>query len=326
MQKQGFDFQTSSDEVVSGVNLSGRVAVVTGASSGLGLETAKQLAVAKAKVVLIARSQQGLDKAIEEVKLAVPDAQLDSFTLDLADFDSVNAAAKAIADSYSELHLLINNAGLMACPLSRNADGYEMQFAANYLGHFLFTEKLMHLLLLGAKQQGAVRVINLSSGGHKIADIDFSDPNFEQREYDKWQAYGQAKTACGLLSTLLVQRYADQGLQSFAVHPGMIATNLGRHLTEDDYKEMMEEIKASGSSPFYKSIPQGAATSLWAATNAELDDKNGEYLENCQLAKKVTDPSLDKAKAEEGYMDYVVCTESAQRLLELSQSLLTKYL
>jgi NAD(P)-dependent dehydrogenase (short-subunit alcohol dehydrogenase family) len=266
--------ETTADEVLDGVDLTGTVAVVTGASSGIGAETARALAAAGATVVAATRDAG----------------------LDLASLAAVEAFARSVVDAHDRIGLLINNAGVMAAPFGRTADGFEQQFGINHLGHFLLTALLAPALVAGAP----ARVVNLSSGGHRMSDIGWDDPNYETRPYDKWQAYGQSKTANILFTVGLERRLGPVGVHSYAVHPGMIATNLGRHLDRSDYQALKDRAKRSpgGGLPGYKSIPAGAATTVYAATAPELEGRGGSYLADCAVTDDHAPWALDPASAD----------------------------
>ncbi len=225
MQGDTFDANTTAHEVLAGQQLQGVRILVTGGSGGLGKEAARALAAKGAEVILAARSADKLVQARTDIVDATGNANVATLVLDLASLDSVRAAAAEFLSRYQRLDVLINNAGVMASPLLRTADGFEMQFGVCHLGHFLFTGLIMPALLEAAP----ARIVNLSSAGHQIADVDFDDPNYLQRDYDKWQAYGQAKSANVLFSVALNQRLAAKGVSSYAVHPGAIAeTELAR--------------------------------------------------------------------------------------------------
>jgi NAD(P)-dependent dehydrogenase (short-subunit alcohol dehydrogenase family) len=288
-------FETTTDEVLEGVDLHGKLAIVTGASTGLGLETARALAAAGAHVVLAGRDAARVDAALATVRDHVPDAQLEVGMLDLTSLDSVRGFASSYASTHAGLHLLINNAGVMYTPRERTADGFEMQFGTNHVGHFLLTCLLVPQLLADPPS----RVVNLSSGGHRGSDIVWDDPNFERREYDKFSAYGQSKTANILFSVELERRLGDRGVHAYAVHPGMISTELGRYMSEDDFAALMERAKQgpSGGMPPRKTVAQGAATSVWAATAPELDARGGTYLADCQVSDDHAPWALDPESA-----------------------------
>jgi NAD(P)-dependent dehydrogenase (short-subunit alcohol dehydrogenase family) len=298
-------FETTTVDVLEGVDLRGKVAMVTGASTGLGLETSRALASVGARVVMAGRDRSRIDAALATVQDDVPDAQLEPGEVDLASLDSVRAFAAAFASTHDRLHLLINNAGVMYTPFEHTAEGFEMQFGTNHLGHFLLTNLLVPQLLADPPS----RVVNLSSGGHMGSDIVWDDVNFERRDYDKFSAYGQSKTANILFSVELDRRLADRGVHAYAVHPGMIATELGRHMTKDDFQALIDRAKSapSGGLPPYKTVEQGAATSVWAATAPELDTQGGTYLADAE----VTDQHAPWARD----------PESARRLWALSEEM-----
>ena len=279
-----FNANSTTNEVIAGISLDGRVAVVTGASAGLGIETARVLAQADATVLLVARDRAKLAPVLQSLREQLPGARLESALMDLADLDSVRAAAADIAVRYPQIHLLVNNAGVMACPPGRTAQGFELQFGTNHVGHFLFTGLLLPALQAAAAASGQEsRVIALSSAGHRFAGVDFDDPNFERREYSKWSAYGQSKTANALFAVGLDARAKDRGVRAFSVHPGVIMTELGRHVQPEDW-ETLKAARPSREEMTYKSIEQGAATTVWAATSPLLQGLGGLYLEDCHIA------------------------------------------
>jgi NAD(P)-dependent dehydrogenase (short-subunit alcohol dehydrogenase family) len=298
-------FETTTDEVLAGVDLQGTVALVTGATTGLGLETARALAAAGAAVTLAVRTDERGTAAEATIRERVPAALLECGLVDLTVQASVREFAQWFSARHDRLNLLINNAGVMATPFVRTVDGFELQFATNHLGHFLLTNLLTPLLLAGAPS----RVVNLSSGGHRGSDIIWDDPNYERRDYDKFESYGQSKTANILFSVELDRRLSNRGVHSYAVHPGMIATELGRHMTRDDFRAISERAKRSpsGGLPQRKSIESGAATSVWAATADELRELGGVYCEDCAVSDQHAPWALD--------------AESARRLWELSETL-----
>ncbi len=298
-------FETTTADVLEGVDLHDKVAIVTGASTGLGLETARALAATGAHVVLAGRDAARVDAATTTVLDDVPGAELEAGMLDLTSLDSVRGFAEWFGATHTSLHLLINNAGVMYTPFERTAEGFEMQFGTNHVGHFLLTCLLVPQLLADPPS----RVVNLSSGGHRGSDIVWDDPNYERRDYDKFSAYGQSKTANILFSVELERRLGDRGVHAYAVHPGMISTELGRYMTKDDFSALMERAKAgpSGGMPPRKTVEQGAATSVWAATAPELDAEGGTYLADCQVSEDHAPWALDP--------------ESAARLWTLSEEL-----
>ncbi len=281
-----FGAESTTDDVLAGVDLTGRTAVVTGATTGIGIETARALAAAGATVVLTARDADKGEAARATIAGQVPEAasggRLDVGVLELGSLASVRAFAAWCTERHPVVHLLVNNAGVMMTPLGRTANGFETQFGTNHLGHFLLTNLLTPSLIAGAPS----RVVNLSSGGHLGSDIVWDDPNYERRPYDKFEAYGQSKTANILFAAELDRRLEAQGVHAFSVHPGMIPTDLGRHMTKDDFAALKARASRSpgGTLPAYKTIPAGAATSVWAATAPELDAHGGAYLADCQVA------------------------------------------
>jgi len=305
-----FDAQSTSDEVIRGISLSGKCAVVTGASSGLGVETCRVLAAAGAEVLMLARDAQKLKSVEQALREGNPSAMLRTLTMDLADLDSVRAAAADLRVDYPRIHLLVNNAGVMACPLAHTAQGFEMQFGTNHLGHFLLTCLLAPSLVAAAPS----RVVTLSSAGHKFAPVNFEDPAYRERSYDKWQAYGESKTANALFTVGLEARLGSAGVHAYAVHPGAIMTQLGRHMDEADYQMLMS--RAPATKPLeLKTVEQGAATSVWAATSPSLEGRGGLYLENCHIAEPAT------SSGDSGVESYAIDATDAERLWVLSESL-----
>jgi len=289
-------FAATSDDVLSGVDLRGKVAVVTGASGGLGLETARALAQAGAEVVLAARDAAKTSAALATIRAQVPGTKLGSCVLDLTSLASVRAAAHDLLVKHPRIDLLINNAGVMATPLARTADGFELQLGTNHLGHFVFTCLLVPAILAAAP----ARIVNLSSGGHLISDVLWDDPSFTKHPYEKWVAYGQSKTANVLFTVELERRLGERGVHAYAVHPGMIMTDLGRHLTADDIAaltKMGESAPGGGGLPPFKSIPQGAATTLWAATDPGLARHGGSYLADCAISSEHAPWAVDRDAA-----------------------------
>lgn len=294
--------QQTTDEIIDGIDLSGKTIVVTGATSGLGLETSRALTSSGARVVLAGRDRARLAAAVENIGVAVPGADLETVELDLASLESVRAAAAELRGRLEKIDVLVNNAGVMFTPLARTADGFELQFGTNHLGHFLWTVLLEPLLLAGAP----ARVVNLSSAGHSIADIDFDDPNWEARPYNKFHAYGAAKTANVLFTVELDRRLRDRGVRAFAVHPGTVQTDLARHMDRADFKEMAALAARAGSSedrapeqtrlPFVQ-VDRGAATSVWAATSPALAGAGGLYLADCAISDQYEDYSVDADRA-----------------------------
>lgn len=270
-----FGYRSTAREVVAGVDLTGKVALVTGGYSGLGTETVRALAGAGARVIVGARRP---DKAAED--LAGVEGAVEIAALDLSDPASIDAFAADVARRTDRLHIVIDNAAIMANPLTRDARGYESQFATNHLGHFQLIARLWPLLVAA---KGA-RVVAVSSIGHRICPPDLADPNFEQRPYDKWQAYGQAKSANALFALELDRLGAPHGVRAFSVHPGGIATPLQRHLTREEQIAMGWMDKDGNIDERFKSTEEGAATSVWCAVSPLLDGMGGVYCEDCNVA------------------------------------------
>ena len=305
-------FHSTADDVLEGVDLAGRRVVVTGASAGLGLETTRALAAHGASVTMAARDLGKGTTAMHEVEAAVPGADLELRLIDLADLASVRSFAAGFLADYQRLDLLIANAGIMACPQGTTVDGFELQLGTNHLGHFLLITRLLPALIAA----GRARVVLLSSAGHRFGDVDLDDPGFERTPYDPWVAYGRAKTANVLCAVGIDERYRAQGVRAFAVHPGGIQTELGRHLTDESLQTLMDHLAAAPTETVWKTVPQGAATTVWAASSPELDGQGGCYLEDCHIAALTDDPS-----AREGVRAYALDPARADALWALSEEL-----
>jgi NAD(P)-dependent dehydrogenase (short-subunit alcohol dehydrogenase family) len=309
-----FSSKSTTDDVLAGIDLSGKLALVTGASSGLGVETARALASKGARVVMAARDVAKIEQHAAAIRAKHPAAQLEVMELHLDKPASVRGFAKAFLAKHPRLNLLVGNAGVMACPLMRTAEGWEMQFATNHLGHFLLAN-----LLLPALQAGApARVISVSSAGHQFSPVVFDDIQFERRPYDKWASYGQSKTANILFALEFDRRFAARGVRAFSNHPGGIRTELGRHLTEADIKLLTErsQQRASKGVMVWKNEQQGASTQVWGATAPELDGKGGLYLEETQISGTAPPPGSA------GCAPYALDPEQAKRLWTVSEQLL----
>jgi NAD(P)-dependent dehydrogenase (short-subunit alcohol dehydrogenase family) len=298
-------------EVVDGVDLTGKTCVITGASSGLGRESTRALAAAGAHVVLAARNPAALADAQAWVQEEAPDAATSSVEVDLTSLASVRSAAAAIRDLAPAVHVLMNNAGVMFTPFSRTSDGFEIQFGTNHLGHF----ELTRLLAPQLTAANGARIVILSSDGHRLSDVDFDDPNWERREYDKFLAYGASKTANVLHAVELDRRLRSDGVRAYAVHPGVVATALGRHMTHDDF-ERLNDFATTRRYVSEKTVDvrrdfltpdRGAATQVWAAVSPELADTGGVYLADCAIRPDVA--------------PFAVAEDRATRLWELSESL-----
>jgi NAD(P)-dependent dehydrogenase (short-subunit alcohol dehydrogenase family) len=272
----GFGPETTAQEVITGFDLHGALAIVTGGYSGLGLEITKALSHAGASVIVPTRNP---DKAALTLT-ALP--AVEQHVLDLADPASITAFAQHVLESGRSVDLLINNAGIMAAPLHHDSRGFEAHLAVNHLGHFDLTRQLWPALTAG----GGARVINVTSRAYRFSGINFDDPNYAVRDYDKWAAYGQSMTAKTLFTVEIDARGADVGVRAFAVHPGTIMTDLSRHLSRAELVAMgaVAEDGTVLHPAGYKTIPQGAATTVWAATSPLLDGRGGLYLEDVDVA------------------------------------------
>ena len=273
----GYGMRTEARDAIGGRDLTGKVAIVTGGYSGLGLETTKALAGAGAIVIVPARSAEKAQQALAGI------ANVEQAALDLADPKSIDAFAGGFLSRTKKLDILINNAAIMASPLMRDARGFEAQFATNHLGHFHLTARLWPAL----KAAGGARVVSLSSIGHRICPPDLEDPNFERTEYNKWMSYGRAKSANALFAIGLDKRGAPHNVRAFAVHPGGIMTDLQRYMPEEEKRAMGWVDEHGNVNERFKTPSQGAATSVWCATNTQLDGKGGVYCEDCDVAKLV---------------------------------------
>jgi NAD(P)-dependent dehydrogenase (short-subunit alcohol dehydrogenase family) len=314
VDRGAFGEQSTTDEVLDGIDLSGKVAFVTGGAGGLGAETARALVSKGASVTLGVRDLAAAQEVVESIRTSTGRDAVDLAQFDLALPDSVRACAKGWLEGHDSLDLLINNAGIMACPLTRTRDGWEMQFAANHLGHFLLTGHLLPALQAGSP----ARIVNLSSAGHRAGNIDFDDPHYEKRAYDKWDAYGQSKTANILFTRELDRRFQGKGIRAYAVHPGVIMTKLARHLSPEDIQELMSRASAEGGPVMtFKPVEAGAATTVYAATAPELEGQGGLYLEDCHVASQAQDEN-----AAHGYAAYAFDDAAAKRLWEVSESTL----
>ena len=313
---RGFGHDTTTDEVLDGVDLSGRVALVTGASGGLGLETARALAAHGAHVVMAARDAAKNAAAIDAVRAAHPDASVEDLRLDLGSLAGVREAVSTFLDRHDRLDLLVNNAGVMCTPFGHTEDGFETQFGTNHVGHFVLTTGLADAL---AAAPGA-RVVSLTSAGHTFGDVDLEDPNFERRPYDPFESYGQSKTANALFAVELDRRLAHHDVHAFAVHPGGIRTELGRYMDREvraGIGERLAAASAGGGEFRWKSVAQGAATSVWAATAPELADRGGAYCEDCGVA----DVRDDAGPTSGGVRSYAADPVRARLLWELTERL-----
>lgn len=316
MQKNRWTKDSTASEVVEGIDLRGKLAVVTGASSGIGKETARALGSAGASVFLGARTQTALDEVQSELEAVGTEAY--TCPLDLMDPASVEAFAKSVQSLNRPLHILVNNAGIMASPRAENVLGIESQLATNYLGHALLVSLLAPQMIAAEKS----RLVSLTSVAHQLSPVDLDDLNFQNKEYDKWVAYGQSKTACALLAVHVANELADRGVTAHAVHPGFIDTNLGRFLDEEEVKQAVDDVEElSSEAALFKSVESGAATSVWAATGPELEGLAPLYLEDCSVAEKIDTPNTNS-----GVMGYALDAEIARKLWVEAEKLLGRKL
>ncbi len=307
-----FGAESTTDEVLKGVDLSGKRILVTGASAGLGVETARVLAAHGAQVVGAARDLDKARGATVTVRGgAANGGGLELVQLDLASLASVRACADSLNADARPFDVIIANAGVMACPKGTTADGFETQFGTNHLGHFVLINRIAGLL------KGGGRLVNLASAGHRFSDVDLDDPNFEHTPYTEFGAYGRSKTANVLFAVGFDARHKNRGVRAAAVHPGVIQTELGRHLTPDLIQQIMGSTANSGQPAMvFKSIPQGAATSVWTAVVADAAAVGGRYCEDCHVADITEDPN-----ARDGVRAYALDPARAAALWAKSEAM-----
>lgn len=311
----GFGPATTAQEALAGRDLSGKTIVVTGGYSGLGQEVVRVLSGAGADIVVPARDVARAREALAGF------SNVDVRDMDLNDPESITAFADGFLQAGKPLDILINSAGVMATPLTRDAQGHEGQLSTNHLGHFRLTARLWPALAAAGQGQGA-RVVAFSSGGHQIAPVDFDDPNFERRPYDKWAAYGQSKTANVLFAVELDRRAAALGVRAFSLHPGTVLGPLARHLTQEEIATFNVH-DADGSvivdpDRDLKTVEQGAATAVWCATSLLLKGMGGVYCENCDIALP---QSAKQDGPGHGVKDWATRPENASRLWALSEAM-----
>ncbi|AUW57420.1 shikimate dehydrogenase [Sphingobium sp. SCG-1] len=309
-----FDVTTTTDDVLAGLDLSGKRILVTGVSGGLGLETARALVAHGANVIGTVRDLANGDPVRDAVGKAP--GSLDLIALDLASLASVRAAADSLIADGRPLDVVIANAAVMATPSGKTVDGFETQFGTNHLGHFALVNRLAPLLREGA------RVVILSSAAHRFSDVDLDDPNFETTPYDTWSAYGRSKTANVLFAVEFDRRYKDKGVRAAAVHPGGADTGLKRHMSQSDMDAMVARInsiaKAQTGAPAFKlkTIPQAASTSVWAAIVADADEVGGRFCQDCAVAGLAHAEVIGP-----GVREYAVDPDNAKALWTKSEEL-----
>ena len=312
-----FNAKSTTDHVLSGVDLSGKRFLVTGVSAGLGVETARALAAHGADVVGAARDLTKAEGATAVVRdaAAAGGGSFELIQLDLASLTSVRAAADALVADGRKFDVIITNAGVMAAPFGKTEDGFETQFGTNHLGHFTFVNRIAALIKDGG------RLVSLASSGHRFSNVDLDDPNFDHGDYEPWTAYGRSKTANILFAVEFDRRHQDRGVRAAALHPGGIHTELARHLDNGALEALVERINAAareagGENFEFKSIPQGAATSVWAAAVADPAEIGGRYLEDCQVAKLAENEGL-----REGVRAYAIDPDNAKALWAKSEEM-----
>jgi NAD(P)-dependent dehydrogenase (short-subunit alcohol dehydrogenase family) len=312
-----FGARTTALEAVKGISLTGRNAIVTGGASGLGLETSRALASTGAHVSLAVRNLEQGHAAAKALMAEFPNASVAVVKMDLSDLASVKKFAGDWVVSAKPLDILINNAAIMACPLTRTAQGWEAQFATNHLGHFALTTALLPALQKAGQAHGDARLVCLSSSGHKISGVVFDDIHFERREYNKWKAYGQAKSANAMFAQGMHLKFANDGITSNAVHPGGIMTGLQKFLPLEEMRAM-GWLKADDTPlDIFKNPPQGAATSVWAATAPALKGHGGLYLEDCNQGVPA-----EPTNRVSGYSPHIMDADAALKLWAVSEALL----
>ena len=316
-----FGATSTTDDVLSGVNLRGKRILVTGVSAGLGVETARSLAAHGANVVGAARDLNKAETATAQVRkdASANGGSFDLIALDLGDLKSVRDSSNKLLEKGDPFDVVIANAGVMATPFTYTKDGFEMQFGTNHLGHFVFVNRIASLIRAGG------RLINLSSAGHRYSNVDLQDPNFERTEYEPFVAYGRSKTANILFSVAFDNRHRERGVRAAAVHPGGIRTELGRYTDVGRLETMIAQINkqlaAEGKPPFQlKTVPQGAATSVWAGVVAPADEVGGRYCENCHVGKIVPDDATITV-ATEGVRAYALDPANAEALWKKSEEM-----
>jgi NAD(P)-dependent dehydrogenase (short-subunit alcohol dehydrogenase family) len=316
-----FGATSSTEDVLSGVNLHGKRILVTGVSAGLGIETARSLAAHGAYVVGAARDLTKAETATTEVRKAAAanGGGFELIELDLASLKRVRASAEKLLAKKEPLDVVIANAGVMATPLGKTADGFETQFGTNHLGHFLFVNRVAPLIRKGG------RLINLSSAGHRFSNVDLDDPNFERTPYDPFVAYGRSKTANILFAVAFDQRHRSRGVRAAAVHPGVIHTELARYVEPARIQALIDQISqqlaAEGKPAFqWKTVPQGAATSVWAGVVAPANEIGGRYCENCHVGELVGE-EVAISGVSEGVRAYALDPNTAEALWKKSEQL-----
>ena len=316
-----FGAKSTTEDVLAGIDLKGKRILVTGVSAGLGVETARALVAHGADVVGAARDLEKAKRATAEVSKAAAErgGSFELIELDLASLKSVRAAADKVVADGRAFDMIIANAGVMATPFGKTEDGFETQFGTNHLGHFVFVNRIAKLIRKGG------RLVNLSSSGHRFSNVDLQDPNFASTPYEPFLAYGRSKTANVLFAVEFDRRHRDRGVRATAVHPGGIMTELARYMPEGAIEAFLQQIQeqraAAGEPPYeFKSIPQGAATTVWAAAVAPADEVGGKYCEDCQVGELIAADSAVSAISK-GVRGYALDPETAHALWEKSEEM-----
>ena len=314
----GFNAKSETKDIIKNIDLNNKVAIVTGGYSGIGLETTKALVAAGADVIIPAKrpkiANQNLNGIVSEDNV---------IEMDLGNLNSVKNFSDSFKENFNTLDLLINNAGIMACPETRIGNNWESQFAINHIGHFLLTNELINVM---SDVEGA-RFVSLSSSAHSITGILWDDIHFQSAKYDKWMAYGQSKTACSLMAIEFNTRMKDRGVEGFAVHPGGIITPLQRHLEKEEMVALgwLDEDGSPSelAKNFFKSTSQGASTAVWCATNPDLSGLGGVFCEDCDIAKRKSevDESLQRYF---GVADWAINSDEASKLWEATELMIEK--
>jgi NAD(P)-dependent dehydrogenase (short-subunit alcohol dehydrogenase family) len=316
-----FGATSTTEDVLSGVNLKGKRILVTGVSAGIGVETARSLAAHGAHVVGAARDLAKAEAATAQLRkdAAAGGGSFELIELDLASLKSVRACAEKLLAKGELFDVVIANAGVMAAPFAQTLDGFETQFGTNHLGHFVLVNRIAPLIRKGG------RLISLASSGHRFSNVNLEDPNFERTQYEPFVAYGRSKTANILFAVAFDERHRKRGLRAAAVHPGGIQTELGRHMNPGQLQTMVEQMNkqlaAEGKAPFqFKTIPQGAATSVWAGVVAPADEIGGRYCENCHVGQIVPD-NITISAISEGVRGYALDRSTAEALWKKSEEM-----
>ena len=305
-----FDETTTAAEVARTVDLAGKTALVTGGAAGIGLEIVRALAEAGAEVFIGDIDTAACDAAIADIRAGQPGLRVSAGRLDLGDLASVHDFARSFLEARPKLDILVNNAGIMAPPLGYTRSGHELQFGINYLGHYALSTALLPALA----KAGAARVVSVSSIGHRRSDVNFDDIDYRTRPYDRWEAYGQSKTACALLAVALTETQRERGITANAVNPGGSMTGLQRYLTQEELRALGWLDEHGNVLARWRSPTQCAATSVWAASATELAGIGGRYFENCNEAGP-----WQREKPMEGFMPHALSRDNALRLWDLSQ-------